>query len=103
MVKPLLMSLPLTLLLGSNYDHRHHLQRLANYETWLVHLWLSNDQSTDEAMREYCSGTTFEWDSIKDYAAELLGCPESGFAADACNATLAKVDWREILKAFSEQ
>jgi hypothetical protein len=88
-----------------------------NYETWLVKLWMDNDQGSYEYWREAARDA---WqhpvknqfiDSRKDRArialAERLKDDHEeavsdlkGFAADLMNAALSSVDWDEIASAL---
>lgn len=81
----------------------------ANRETWLVNLWLNNEEST---YRDACQiaqthpdasdlwlGETIESEIINP----LCGRDNAtGFALDVLNTFCARVDWREIGAAFRE-
>ena len=96
-----------------------------NYETWLVGLWLDNDQGTQEFVRETVEefarqdfplddferriGTTSddkrrravqEWlnDYIEEGAESLLG--ESSLYSDLLTAALSEVDWRDLAEHY---
>jgi hypothetical protein len=78
----------------------------ANRETWLINVWLTNDQATDTWVRELCRGA----ESVGHAAHELyeqlpeyLDLPDTGFACDLINAALGRVDWREIAAFFREE
>lgn len=77
----------------------------ANYETWCVNLWLTNDQDTDEDTRRIACRATSDYaaaDGLKDYVDELvdiLGRPE-GFIADLFGAALSEVDWLELAQIY---
>lgn len=75
-----------------------------NYETWVVKLWMDNDEGSynywQEIAQEY-----FERDAetasqdlaglLKEHHEEAL--PEvNGFAADLLNAAMSEVNWDEI-------
>jgi len=69
-----------------------------NYETWVVSLWMDNEQSTYDFFREQARHWTdvdrFA-DCLKEYHEELL--PKlKGFAADLMNAAMSEVNWFEI-------
>lgn len=78
-----------------------------NWETWNLHLWLSNDEATQRACEAYCAAR-----SIEDAACglrqmiegdmEALDIP-SGFFRDALIAVLSEVDYREIAAAFMSE
>ncbi len=96
-----------------------------NYETWVVALWMDNDQGSHEYWREVVEEMRVEvgeggWqDEITDSAgitddmhlkyelgnrikdqheemADETGIQESGVFADLMNAALSEVNWHEI-------
>ena len=93
----------------------------ANYETWCVNLWLSNDQGTQEHCEEMAQDA---WDNAEggkyltrlevatralagmlrdeqeEAASELTG--NSSMFSDLLTAALGEVNWDEIAKAFLE-
>ena len=76
----------------------------ANYETWNLHLWLSNDEGSQAMAQELCQGVELyeAADRLKDWADEYvegLGLAPS-FASDLLVASLSSVDWRELAEAF---
>lgn len=78
----------------------------ANYETWNLHLWLSNDPACQEMAEELCEGLEpYEAaERLKEWAQEYVDSLGIGpsFASDMLNASLSQVDWREVAAAFSE-
>lgn len=92
-----------------------------NYETWLVKLWIDNDQGSqsywiEEAERAYNNaetGDTFTKseqaaldldDILKSWheeIAEQSGVP-TGFVADLFNAAMSEVNWHEIAASLIE-
>ena len=76
----------------------------SNYETWNLHLWLSNDESSQALAQELCQGVELHEaaDRLKDWAEEYvegLGLAPS-FASDLLVASLSSVDWHELAGAF---
>lgn len=78
----------------------------ANYPTWCVNLWLSNDQGLYEQTRklvESCAGHSDDLgrvcvsDVLKSFVRDELA-PDLGacFAADLLGYALDQVDWLEL-------
>lgn len=103
--------------MGSTTQEKGY-QGWANYETWCVNLWLSNDQglynATQEIVREAIAG-----DSVPDWqqasAAQAIqefveSFPEveavteqASFVSDLLRASLSEVDWYEIAGTWMEE
>lgn len=84
----------------------------ANYETWCVHLWLTNEEGSyrywrEEAERhrkkagEDASGTLAE--QLKNELEEASPVEEASLFSDLLNAALGEVDWHEVADAFLEE
>lgn len=82
-----------------------------NYETWLVNLWLSNDKGTEVAVREMTEEAVREEgeqtsaahrlsDQLRDFVDEMCEAPDNGLISDLINASLGRVDWREIAEHY---
>ena len=66
-----------------------------SYETWLIHLHLTNDAGVYEHIRE-CIENTFE---LREFVLEFIEYYDlSGFAADLIKAAVDNADWKEILE-----
>ena len=73
----------------------------ANYETWLVNLWLTNDPESREASRRIAAnGAEALKDWVEDWTAEDI--EQSSMTADLLGAVLSRVDWREIAESLIE-
>ena len=77
-----------------------------NYETWLVNLWLTNDQGTYETMRELVAEYEHSYqagDAIREYVEELNPLADQAtLYTDLLNGALQAVNWREVAEAFKE-
>ncbi len=85
-----------------------------NYETWLVKLWMDNEEGAQRFWRDITEDTIqritetkYEWESVDDARVSVLAdllkewhdenMPEgSGVYADLLNAALSEVNWGEI-------
>jgi hypothetical protein len=84
----------------------------SNYETWVVNLWLENDQSTYNFMLELLAHAREDYsdkskvvysyaDMIKEYIEE--NTPEvTGMYADLLNSAISEVNFREIARSWYE-
>ncbi len=93
-----------------------------NYETWLVKLWIDNDEGsqnywidrTREVYEASLPDKTFtqienaalalmkELESEHESNAEQSGLPTTGFVADLFNAAMSEVNWHEIAASLIE-
>lgn len=88
-----------------------------NYETWLVGLWLDNDQGSysywDERAREvYSMASATKYSSRRDVASSNLAkeiqdnveetnpLPSSGLYTDLLTGALSEVDWYEVAEHY---
>ena len=83
----------------------------ANYPTWNIHLWLTNEeglyyQALEIVNQEYTYNVHRD-DALKAYVEDLIYehdlYPPSGMTADLLGWALAQVDWREITDALREE
>jgi hypothetical protein len=80
-----------------------------NRETWLVNLWLNNDEApyseacqiarTHPDSSDLWLGETIESEIVNPLCGRDI---ETGFKLDMLNTFCARVDWREIGVAFRE-
>ena len=81
----------------------------ANRETWLVNLWLNNEEST---YHDACQIARTHPDASDLWLGETIESEivdplcgrdnATGFTLDVLNTFCARVDWREIGAAFRE-
>jgi phytoene dehydrogenase-like protein len=93
-----------------------------NYETWLVALWLDNEQATYEQWREDArriwedapgtkEATAWGWtrleaathslaSALRDQLTELEEVGQSGFHTDLLRSALDEVDWHEVARHY---
>lgn len=72
----------------------------SNYETWLVALWLNNDQASYNALiaLKAVGGSTYsKAESLEELVRELYEFEPVGIVADLVNSAFARVDWVEIV------
>lgn len=78
----------------------------ANYETWLVNLWLTEDPHTEELisgwakeMEEYELARTLE-----DYVDDMIDAEDirSGLIQDFITSAMSEVDWEELAQHYIE-
>lgn len=96
-----------------------------NYETWLIKLWMDNDQGSDEYWRECArlcmdqaqpsvmpAFTKAEYATIKlaedikerhEESIEGVLTESSGFVVDLLNAAMSEVNWHEIAKHYIDE
>ena len=69
-----------------------------NYETWLVNLWLTNDESSYYQLAQILalySDVVSQGDAIEEWVRADQAIT-TGLYADLINAALGKVSWYEI-------
>jgi hypothetical protein len=95
-----------------------------NYETWLVKLWMDNEQGANDYWEELaleCMANALDeeidnenakdnarnslaerlQDQHEDFVNELL--PKAGFATDLMSSALGRVNWREIAEHYVDE
>jgi hypothetical protein len=88
---------------GSKVDEEYN--GWSNYETWLVALWLNNDQESYGLLQEICSAQVSDYrkgERIEELIRELYLGDEVGMTADLVNAAIGRVDFVEIARAAKE-
>lgn len=96
----------------------------SNYETWVVKLWIDNEQPhyetvTDQVQAIWAGAGERDEDSsptlsreqrarydladwLKGWVHEAFELPTEGLAADLVGATLSEVNWDEMAQSFLE-
>jgi len=74
----------------------------SNYETWLVSMWLTNDQSSYnwlEALRSERGSDHEKAERLEAAVREQYQFDPYGLVADFVNGAFGRVDWVEIVSA----
>ncbi|MGD8373937.1 MAG: hypothetical protein PVI21_03715 [Candidatus Woesebacteria bacterium] len=74
----------------------------SNYETWLVALWLNNEQASYNALvalKAEDGSVHSKAEQLEELVQELYEFEPVGLIADFVNAALGRVDWVEIVTA----
>jgi hypothetical protein len=72
----------------------------SNYETWLVALWLNNDQVSYNALEAIKAGSESEQrkaECLEELVRELYELEPVGIVADLVNSAFARVNWLEVV------
>lgn len=85
----------------------------ANYETWLVNLWIDNEQGDQEYWQEQAAeclegqegsvedATDRLEDLIQDWYGEArAACQTPGVFGDLLQSALSEVNWRELARHY---
>lgn len=76
-------------------------QGWANPETWVVNLWLTNDEDT-----YYSAQLTKNRDELERLVRDIVDlrmCDEASLASDLAGWALQRVDWNEVFDALHEK
>ena len=81
-----------------------------NYETWLVSLWIDNDEYRQEEVRGIARGQTQIGtlaDELKNYVDEWPEIFEStekcSIVSDLVRSALSEVDWYELAEMYAKE
>ena len=78
----------------------------SNRETWLVNLWLTNDQGTYSQIKDLIDQAKDRYQgaqAIQDFVQEFNPLAEDAtLYCDLLNTALSAVDWFEIADAFAD-
>ena len=75
----------------------------ANYDTWLVALWLDSDEGSYKYWRERAKQVSKRAlaQELKENHADGVGESVTGVYADLLSAALREVNWTEVAKHLS--
>jgi len=85
--------------ISSKVDERYN--GWTNYETWLVDLWLTNEQCSYTVLQEICAESMSKYgkaEMLEAYVRDNAGSELPGMVADLVNAAFARVNWVEIVE-----
>lgn len=74
----------------------------ANYETWLVSLWLDNDWASYNALEVLKAEPMSDYrkaERLEEQVRELYDFELTGMVADLVNASFGRVHWIEIIRS----
>lgn len=76
-----------------------------NYETWLVKLWIDNDEAISINVSNLCK-KKFEFesmkaDALKDMIEECIDEDEASLKLDLISSALGRVNWKEICESYN--
>ena len=77
-----------------------------NYETWLVGLWLDNDQGNSELLREISQGPGNLYGKSKElqeWVEDMNPITDASLWMDLLNGALSEVNWRELIETRMEE
>ena len=79
-----------------------------NYETWVVNLWIDNDQGFADTWRERAEevrDVSDLADEMQQFYTELAETeiPASGMFADLFNSALREVSWYDIAEHYIDE
>ena len=81
-------------------------QGWANYATWNVHLWLTNEEEVYISIRHMAAHAADKYDLARQIETLLTeGQPElpPSLYSDILTHALAEVNWVEVAQAFMEE
>lgn len=80
-----------------------------NYETWLINVWLDNDEMLHEmaldALRASPQESIYDFGKrVREFVETLVmeEVPTFGLVADLLGAALSEVNWRELAEAWMD-
>ena len=76
----------------------------ANRETWLVNLWLTNDECYYEELQAIIKNFDSEEqaEELEQYVHWIIDVDEASMTTDLLSTSLGRVNWHEIARANQE-
>jgi hypothetical protein len=74
----------------------------ANYPTWCINLWLTNDSATYDALVRLVRRTSERklYTALEEWVEELLPDLGASFSADLLGWAVEQVDWHELAEHY---
>ena len=74
----------------------------ANYESWVVALWLDNEPASQEWVHDLVHGHASDY-AAGDALRDALDTIPAGFIHDLLSHAMARVDWPAVARHFREE
>lgn len=71
-----------------------------NHETWIVNLWLNNDEPLYREALNIIRRSPHEAEALADWIRDMVA--DTGLKGDLITYSLASVNWQEIAESFAE-
>ena len=73
-----------------------------NYETWLVNLWLNNEEESERELR-HISRMSKSAEKLREWVQDMV-CEDGGsLKGDLINTALNAVNWQEIVETVEKE
>ena len=81
-------------------------QGWANYGTWCVNLWLTNEEGSNNWLKGLANSSETDHQKVrqlKETIEQLNPLGDAGLFSDLLNAAIGEVDWLEIIQNHREE